>query len=115
MSSPLISITSAEAYKMIHQDKAILVDVRERNEVDKGLALPAYWMPLSKMENDDLMYIDFINRLPKNKIIIIYCASGKRAKKAQQKLENLGYHTENSGGFSDWINAKLPTRPFDKK
>lgn len=113
--NPLSSITAIEAHKMVQQDRAILVDVRERNEVEKGLAMQAQWMPLSEMENDNLRYIDFLNHLPKNKTIILYCASGKRAKKAQRKLEDRGYQTENIGGFVDWTAAQLPTRPFNSK
>ncbi len=106
----IVSIKPIEAQKMIHQNKAVLVDVRERTEIIKGMADEAQWMPLSRMENDDLMYIDFVNRLPKDKIIILYCASGKRAQKAQKKLENRGFQTLNMGGYTDWVQAKLPIK-----
>ncbi len=112
--SPLISITPLEATKLIEENSAILVDVRELDEISSGMAKPARWMPLSRMNDGDRLYSDFLSTLPKDKSIILYCAAGRRAQRAQSKLESHGYRTYNMGGFSNWLNAKLPTRKPEK-
>lgn len=110
----VVSIDATEANQVVRRQEGVLIDVRERNEAENGMASIARWMPLSKMENDDLMYVDFLNHLPKDKLIIIYCASGNRAKKAQRKLEDRGYRTANMGAFSKWKDAGLPIRKLEK-
>lgn len=111
----LTFITPTEVNKLLKDNKAILVDVREADEITLGLAGSAQWMPLSKMKNEETQFMNFLNALPKDKLIVLYCAGGKRAAKAQVELENRGYQTANMGGFSEWLKAQLPIKKLEKK
>ena len=65
---------------------AILVDVRSPQEYEEGhmenaILLPEY--DIKKKANEILS--------DKNKVIVVYCSSGTRSKKAQEELQNMGY------------------------
>lgn len=107
---PAPSITASKAAARVRDGSAVLVDVREDREVRDGMAEPARWMPLSRMNDGDPIWDDFLNGLPKDKLVISYCASGKRAAKAARKMEARGYSVANMGGYSDWTGAGLPTK-----
>ena len=65
---------------------AVLVDVRSPQEyveghLDNSILIPEYELKSSAL-----------NMLPnKDETIIVYCSSGTRSKKAQRKLEKMGY------------------------
>ena len=72
--------------KSLMSKGAILIDVRSPQEYNEGhldnsILLPEYEI-LKKIE-------DIIPN--KNTKIILYCSSGTRSKKAQEKLEKMGY------------------------
>ena len=89
---------------------ASIVDVREADEVAAGMAKPAQWFPLSKVQSDPEAFKAFLGKLPKGKVVF-YCAVGGRAGKAAEKAASLGYTAANMGGFKDWTQAGLPTKP----
>lgn len=104
-----------EAHELISQGKAILVDVRESNEiVQTGLAEGAIWMPLSAMQDDLEQWRIFRQQLVKDKLIFVYCASGARSGRFAEFLCCDGYKAENLGGFREWQSAGLPVKPFQK-
>lgn len=104
------AMNAMEAFGMIQNDFGVLVDVREESEVKEGMAAPALWFPTSQMKDDSAEWKAFLEKLPKNKKIIFYCAAGGRAGKVATKLSTMGYQTANAGGFSDWVAAKLPVK-----
>lgn len=103
-------VSPLEVNKLLRQHKAVLVDVREWEEVKKGMAEPARWMPLSKIKSNDRMWTDFLATLPKDQLVVIYCHSGRRACLAASELEVRGYRTTIMGKYSDWTRAGLPVR-----
>jgi rhodanese-related sulfurtransferase len=103
-------MTPLEAYGMLRNDFAVLVDVREADELKDGMAAPAKWVPTSKIEKNDPEWQQFVAQLPKDKQIIFYCAVGVRAGKAAAKLAEQGFRTGNIGGYTDWLKAGLPTK-----
>lgn len=103
------SITPNEAYGMLSNDFAIVVDVREENEIASGMIKDAKWFPTSKLTNDPNYWKTFVSEMPKNKEVLVYCAGGVRAKKIVTKLLSEGIKAKNLGGYSAWENAKLPT------
>lgn len=109
-STEYTTISVPEANKLIQKGTAILVDVREWEDVKNGMAAPARWMPLSRILSHDRMWADFLETLSKDKLIILYCRSGKRACRAESELAAVGFHTANIGRYSDWTNAGLPIR-----
>src|SRR5690606_24670914 len=89
----------AEAYQLMKDGKAILVDVREEDELKaSGIAEGAQWMPLSQFEERSQEWEEFQNSLPKDKKIVFYCHSGGRSGRIAEYLRQEGYDTANAGG-----------------
>jgi phage shock protein E len=104
-------ITPAEAAKMVAEDKAILVDVREQDEVlETGLAEPSKWLSMEEIQTRGNRYESAIRTWPKSKPLIFYCVSGRRAGIAGKHFQTLGYTVRNMGGFKSWQEAGLPVR-----
>lgn len=103
-------VTPQEAYGSLKNGFAILVDVREQEEVRDGMAESAVWVPTSKIEARDVSWTQFVDKLPKDKQIIFYCAAGVRAGRAAAELAEKGYKTGNMGGYSSWLKAGLPIK-----
>ncbi len=102
-----------EAYTLVNAKKAVLVDVREEEELkESGLAEGALWMPTSKMDDDEPQWKSFKSTLPKGQPIIFYCRSGARSGRVAEFLRQEGFDTHNMGGFSAWTAAKLPVKKF---
>jgi rhodanese-related sulfurtransferase len=103
-------IQPLETYGMLRNDFAVLVDVREKEELARGMAEPALWFPTSKIEDSPDEWKSFVAKLPKDKQIIFYCAGGGRAGDAAEKVAAQGYKAANMGGYADWVKAGLPVR-----
>lgn len=108
--NPVSAVTPMEASGMLRNDFAVLVDVREADEVKGGMAQPAQWMPMSEIKEGNPRWVQFVEKLPKDKQIILYCAKGGRAGKVATMLVEKGFRTANMGGFSDWAKAGLPIK-----
>jgi len=110
-----VDITPAEANQLVEQGKATLIDVREKDEVEEsGLAKPALWLPMSEIKNNSDLYKKVLADLDKSKTLIFYCASGRRSGMMAKHFGELNFQTKNSGGFKDWVAAKLPIRKLEK-
>jgi rhodanese-related sulfurtransferase len=104
------SVSPKEVEGLLRNDFAVLVDVREEDEVKGGMAAPAQWFATSKIQADDPAWKDFLAKHPKEKQLVLYCAVGGRAGKIAAKLAEQGYKVGNMGGFRDWKAAGLPVR-----
>ncbi len=99
------------AQSLLAEGKALLVDVREAEELkESGTAEGALWMPTSKMQEDEKEWQDFRKLLSKDKEIILYCRSGTRSGRVAEFLQAEGFRATNMGGFKDWKAAGLPIR-----
>lgn len=111
---PVPSISPREAEGLLRNDFAVLIDVREKDEIAEGMAARGEWFPLSKAESsqpaDQAEFKSFLAKLPKDKKIILYCRSGNRSGKFAAILEAQGFKTANMGGFEDWKAAGLPIK-----
>lgn len=106
-------MTPEEARKLVQEGKAILVDCREKEELEEtGIAEGAVWMPLSAMAEDLPEWQKFKAGLPRDKQVILYCKAGARSGRMTAFLCCDGIQAENLGGFSDWKCAGLPVKPF---
>lgn len=83
----------------VKNNKAILLDVRTKDEWDEGHASGAILRSV-----DDILAGNLDN-LPKDKPIYTYCRLGTRAGKATKYLKDRGYIAYNIGGLQDWIEA----------
>lgn len=76
--------------KNVAEEKAVLVDVREKSEWDEGHIEGAIFLPLSALKRG----VDakkLAQHLPKDKILYIHCVVGKRAVTAGNILERFKY------------------------
>jgi rhodanese-related sulfurtransferase len=73
-----------------------VIDVREVDEVNKGMIPGAIHIPLRLLEFK-------LHELDKSKSYIIVCRSGARSGKATEFLNNYGYNATNmTGGMLAW-------------
>ncbi|SDH82431.1 rhodanese-like domain-containing protein [Myroides phaeus] len=75
---------------------ALLVDVRTQGEFNGGSVSGAINIPLDTLERQ-------LNKLPKDKAIVVFCRSGMRSGQAKQVLNNNGYKQVINGG--SWQNV----------
>lgn len=76
--------------KEVQEKKALLVDVREKREWDRGHIAGAVFLPLSDIQQG----VDpekLARLLPKDKIIYAHCARGGRCLTAANLLQKDGY------------------------
>ncbi len=78
-------INIEELKKMI-MEGALLVDVRSPQEYQEGHLKGAKLIP-----EYEIMKTCRYELKDKNAVIILYCSTGSRSKKAQRKLEKMGY------------------------
>jgi len=92
-------ITAEEAKKIMDSgEEHIILDTREQDEFDEGHIPNAILIPYTEIENKAE------EALPdKNKLILVYCRSGRRSKIAAESLAKLGYtNVKEFGGIIDW-------------
>ncbi len=105
-----------EAFGMMRNRFAVVLDVRERAEMTDGMVAGALWIPFSKIESNHADWQEFkSSKLSADKTTVIYCGSGVRAKKVADLLNPEGFKTGVIGGFRDWKQANLPTQPAPDK
>ena len=71
------------------EKKAVLVDVRSRDEWDKGHVENAIFLPITALE--EITPAKLAKLLPKKKIVYTHCVIGMRAEAAGEILEKQGY------------------------
>ena len=92
-------VTMDEIVEIMEENEGyIILDVRTIEEYNEGHIPNAICIPNETIDEN------VVNILPdKNQLILIYCRSGNRSKKATDKLENLGYtNLIEFGGIMDW-------------
>ncbi|MGI8669046.1 MAG: rhodanese-like domain-containing protein [Aridibacter sp.] len=87
------------------KDDAVLIDVREDNEWQKGHAADAVHIGKGVIERD------IVHKFPdKSQEIILYCGGGYRSALAADNLQKMGYKNVLSmkGGWSAYEEADAP-------
>ncbi|MGE3247521.1 MAG: rhodanese-like domain-containing protein [Beijerinckiaceae bacterium] len=103
---PRISV--ADAQRKIAENEAVLIDVREMNEVaNTGKAAGALHISRGMLEfKADPASPMFEKALRKDRPVILYCASGGRSSLAGKRLKDMGYEeVYNLGSIKDWAEA----------
>lgn len=100
--------TPKEAYQMAKEGKAVIVDVREQNEIKEGMIDHAQWFPLSKIKENKNWKKDF-EKMTDGKQIFLYCRSGNRSGQVQEILKKEGIPSENIGGY-ETLKTELPVK-----
>ena len=92
-------ITAENAKKIMDSgEEHTIFDTREQDEFDEGHIPNAILIPYTDIENKA------IEMIPDNdKLILVYCRSGRRSKIAAEALSKLGYtNVKEFGGIIDW-------------
>jgi rhodanese-related sulfurtransferase len=106
--APIPSVDVKEAERRLREDEAapLIVDVREPDEhvagrVDTGAVL----MPMST-------FAQRMHELPKDRPLLMLCASGNRSSAATAHLLRNGWTDVSNvaGGITEWQQAGLPVR-----
>lgn len=102
---PAIDVRAAHEQATAPEAPALLLDVREPNEFEAVRAEGAVLLPMSS-------FVVRMNELPKDRPILVICASGNRsAAVAGHLLRNGWTEVVNvAGGTNGWEKAGLPTR-----
>jgi phage shock protein E len=89
----------------VQAQKALLVDVREKREWDKGHIAGAVLLPLSDLQEG----VDpkrLARLLPKDKILYAHCARGGRCLRAADLLQKNGYQIRPlKPGYNELLDA----------
>lgn len=99
------SVTALEAVRMINDQDAIIIDLRDPGDYKAGHALNARNIPLTRLGEQ----ADKITS-KKAQPIIVYCKTGTQSVSARQTLENAGYAQVYSlkGGLYGWQESNMP-------
>ena len=94
-----------EAYQLLQKekDKIVLLDVRNPEEIKTDGKIPgSILIPLGTLAQN-------IDKLDKNKKIMVYCHSGMRSVSAARMLSSVGFKVLNiKGGILNWKSEGLP-------
>ena len=66
------------------ENNAFIVDVREKDEYDKGHLINAINIPLSELRSR-------VNEIPKDRPVYLHCRTGQRSYYAVMALQGMGY------------------------
>lgn len=79
-------------------EEHIVLDAREQDEYDSGHIPNAILIPYTEIDNKAEEVLP-----DKDKLILVYCRSGRRSKIASESLAKLGYtNVKEFGGIIDW-------------
>lgn len=85
-----------------HRRGALLLDVREPGEYRSGHPQGARSAPLSRLEAH-------LDSIPRDREVLVICASGNRSRGATVRLCNAGVDAINvEGGLGAWTRAGFP-------
>ena len=97
--------TLATVKRHVAEDKAVLVDVREKSEWDQGHIADAVFLPLSELRNG-ITAEKLAKQISKKQIIYTHCAVGVRSCTAADVLLKHGYDVRPlKPGYTDLIAA----------
>ena len=98
--SPFKTIDAATLHGIIKQDNFVLIDVRNDDEVSRGIIQGAKHIPLASLPQ-------LFDKLSKKSTIVFYCHSGVRSAHAASYLAEQDYKDvcNLAGGVIAWANA----------
>jgi len=101
-------ITPPQAREMMAKGNTLVIDVRDAPEVEKsGKVRGAVHVSRGMLEfraDPETPYHD--KNFTKDKVLILYCASGGRSALAGKVLKEMGYsQVYNLGAFKDWAES----------
>ena len=103
---PVRDLTPEEVARGLAENRMLLVDVRELNEVAAERYPEAVVVPLSVFDPSDIPD-------PQGRQVVFACRSGRRSVTASQAAQaaGLSYDAHLAGGILAWIDQVDPTQP----
>jgi rhodanese-related sulfurtransferase len=101
---PAIPQIGVDQVPRLVTEGALLVDIRETDEWNQGRIGGAVLKPMSAIN-------DWYDGLPRDRKIILYCASGQRSSQTVQALiqqADFDNVVNMTGGIKAWLKAELP-------
>jgi rhodanese-related sulfurtransferase len=75
----------------VAREKAVLVDVRSKEEWDKGHLEGSFFLPVTALVDENADLEKLTEKLPRKKILYTFCVVGIRADAAGEVLSEQGY------------------------
>ena len=99
-------VNPTNAIRLINNNDALIIDVRESRDFAKGHIREARNLPFSKFKDDLNTFSQY-----KDSAVLAYCTSGAISGKACRLLTQAGFTNVHNvaGGLNGWLDAKLPT------
>lgn len=103
MAETFVEITPSEAWKMVQQENAVLVDIRDPMRFQHSHPQDAFHLT-------NLSYGQFLDKYDYEQPILVMCYHGISSRNTAQYLVEQGFEQVYSvkGGFDGWIRASLP-------
>lgn len=100
------NVTAQEAKTMIDKGDIVVVDVRTPQEWNAGHLKGAIHANVN-----DPSFQSTIEKIGKDKKVLVYCAAGGRSATASGKMTSMGWKNvwNMTGGYTSWSSAGLPT------
>ncbi len=93
----LKKISTEKVYELIDDSSVAIIDVREKFEYEEGHLKNSILIPQGSIEDIE----DYVD--DKDKMIIVYCRSGRRSEAAGNVLVDMGYtNVHDMGGILSW-------------
>ncbi|HET6403850.1 MAG TPA: rhodanese-like domain-containing protein [Candidatus Thermoplasmatota archaeon] len=101
-------IVDPKEAQRLHQQGAVVIDVREAGEHRGGHIAGARNVPLAELESR-------LQEIPRDAPVVVHCALGSRSALAAKRLQALGFENvhDMSGGIRAWKQAGLPVEKDD--
>lgn len=100
--------TPEDVKKALAANTAVLIDVREKKEWDTGRLREASLLELSRLTTG-VPQEEMNKKMPKGKIVYVYCKSGGRSLAAADLLAKKGYDVRSlKEGYEELLKAGLP-------
>ena len=99
-------LNAVNAIRVMNNEDALVLDVRETADFSKGHIKNAKNMPISSLKDKLKDIVKY-----KNDAVLAYCNTGAVSNKACKVLQREGFTNVHniSGGINSWLEAKLPT------
>jgi len=97
-----IELSPREVLPLLEDGQAVAIDVREVEELAEGVLPGALHIPLQALPHQ-------AGRLPAQRVIVCYCATGVRSLFAAEALRTAGLAAYSlAGGIEAWQRERLP-------
>jgi rhodanese-related sulfurtransferase len=99
------ALTPQQVVNLVNQEKALMIDLRDKAEYNKGHILDAVHLPFAKLDKE----IDHVAG-DKEQPLVLICKLGQHSSAAGKKLAALGYSNVHrlKGGVSEWQALQMP-------